>query len=108
MSLKEGITATAVGIAGIVGLAGLSYVGLQWSGFMRGEAEKIRYDVHKESQAYRDGMQRNLSQLHQDYVNADAAGRQVIILSVRHQYSQTDTSEYPAFLQSFLSEAGVY
>lgn len=69
--------------------------------------EEIRYDITKESAAYRDGMQRNLSQLQTQYNAADTAGKLGIKSAVRHQYSQTDTSEYPAYLQTFLAQMGL-
>ena len=108
MSVKEGIAGVGVAIVGVVGLGALSYGALHWQGFLGKAAEEIRYDIHKESQAYRDGMQRTLSQLQQDYASADAAGKQAIMLTVRHQFSQVDTSEYPAYLRDFLITAGVY
>jgi hypothetical protein len=69
--------------------------------------EEIRYDIQKESQAHRDGLQRNLSQLMIQHDAAGTAGRVGIQATVRHQYSQADTAEYPAHLQTFLSQMGL-
>lgn len=69
--------------------------------------EEIRYDIQKESQAHRDGLQRNLSQLMIQHGSADSAGKVGIRATVRHQYSQADTAEYPAHLKSFLSQMGM-
>jgi len=69
--------------------------------------EEIRYDIQKESQAHRDGLQRNLASMQTDYLNADSAGKAVIEAAVRHQYSQVDTSEFPPHLQQFLNQVGM-
>jgi len=71
-------------------------------------SESIRYDIQKESQAHRDGLQRNLMAMQTDYLAADAAGKSAIIAAVKHQYSQADTSEFPAHLKDFLRTAGIY
>lgn len=105
--MKEGFKIAGIGIASIVGLGLLSWGGLHWSGFLAKQREGIRYDIIKESQAHRDGMQRNLMQMQTDYLSADTAGKAAISAAVRHQYSQADTSEYPAHLQTFLRDMGI-
>lgn len=100
------ITIAAV-IALFAFIFGLQSLGMVSSSFFGKWREEIRYDIHKESQTYRDGMQRNLSQLQQDYINADEAGKAAIRAAVLHQYSQTDTSEYPLYLQAFLRQMGI-
>lgn len=101
-----------VGVGGIAlaiaTLMGLSLGGLYWAGFLGKEAEKIRYDIHKESQSYRDGMQRELGRIKLEWDKADHTGRVGIEAHVRDTYSQTDTSEYPSHLKDFLSQIGVY
>lgn len=92
----------------LVVMFGLSSLGMVSKSFFGTWNEQIRYDIHKESQTYRDGMQRNLSQLLIDYRKADPAGQAAIKATVRHQYSQTDTSSYPAHLKDFLRETGAY
>lgn len=86
---------------------GLGSMGMISKSFFGKWGEEIRYDITKESAAYRDGMQRNLSQMQTDYNSADTAGKIGIKQAVRHQYSQTDTAEYPAYLKSFLAEMGI-
>lgn len=83
----------------VAGMLGKSFFGT-WN-------ESIRYDIQKESQAHRDGLQRNLSAMQIDYLAADSAGKAAIAASVRHQYSQADTSEFPSHLTSFLSQIGL-
>lgn len=71
--------------------------------------EEIRYDILKESQAHRDGLQRNLASLKSQYDSADTAGRVGITATIKHQYSQEDTSEFPQYLKDFLRDAaGIY
>lgn len=71
--------------------------------------ENVRHEIHKESTAHRDGMQRNLSALLNDYNAATSNAQKIgIIATVKHQYSQEDTSTYPAYLQDFLGVAGIY
>lgn len=99
-------------IAGIVALFGIIF-GLNVMGMFSKEFfgkwnEQIRYDIHKESQSYRDGMQRELGRIQMEWSKADLAGRIGIEAHVRDVYSQTDTSEYPNHLKSFLSQIGVY
>lgn len=97
-----------LGLAGTIALMFVLNVGGMYSKAFFGKwDEQIRHDIQKESQAYKDGMQRNLMSMQTDYNNADAAGKAAIKAAVRHQYSQTDTSGYPAHLQSFLASMGL-
>lgn len=101
------VTYAAMALGGLALVLLLSYGTLHWSGFLGKAAEQIRYDIRKESASYRDGMQRQLMTLKLQYESADSAGKVGIRQAVRHQYSQTDTSEYPALLQSFLRDMGL-
>lgn len=93
----------------VIGLNfGLASLGMISKSFFGKWAEEIRYDITKESAAYRDGMQRNLMQLQTDYLSADGAGKAAIKAAIKHQYSQTDVSEYPAHLKTFLASVGIY
>lgn len=94
-------------IAFFVGMFVLNVGGMYSKSFFGKWNEEIRYDIQKESQAHRDGLQRNLSQLMIQHGSADAAGKAGIRATVMHQYSQTDTSEYPTHLQTFLSQMGL-
>jgi len=85
----------------------LRSVGLIGDSFFNPWAEEIRYDTQKESQAHRDGLQRNLASLMNQYNAADSAGKTGIQATVRHQYSQADTSEFPVYLQTFLAQMGL-
>ena len=87
---------------------GLASLGMISKSFFGKWGEEIRYDITKESAAYRDGMQRNLMQLQTDYLSADGAGKTAIKAAIKHQYSQTDVSEYPDHLKTFLASVGIY
>ena len=101
----------AAGFAALVAVLALNFalasMGMISKSFFGQWNEQIRYDIVKESAAYRDGMQRNLMQMQTDYLSADGPGQAAIRAAVRHQYSQTDTSEYPAHLKSFLDQMGM-
>jgi GH18 family chitinase len=98
------IAGTILFLAVMFGLKSLNMISYDFFGTWK---EEIRYDIQKESQAYRDGMQRNLSDLKFQYDKADSYGRIGIRETVRHQYAQTNTSEYPPYLQSFLAQMGL-
>lgn len=98
-------------VLGIIGFFLLLFVlnvgGMFSKSFFGKWNEEIRYDIQKESQAHRDGLQRNLMAMQTDYLAADAAGKAAIQAAVRHQYSQADTSEFPPHLQQFLAQMGL-
>lgn len=107
--MKEHLRMALWGSAVVVGLFGLTAIGLFGKSVFAPWAEQIRYDTHKESQTYRDGMQRTLDGMIADYNRADAAGRIGIKEAIRHQFSQVDTSEFPAYQQDFLRNTiGIY
>ncbi len=108
MSKLKIIGGGLLAVALIIGLNfALASMGMISKSFFGKWNEQIRYDITKESAAYRDGMQRNLSQMQTDYLAADGAGKTAIQAAIKHQYSQTDTSEYPAYLKSFLAQMGL-
>jgi len=96
----------AIVIAGLLGFGIISYGGLHWAGFLGKAREQIRHDIFKESQAHRDGMKNELNRLYVAYQSADTAGKIGISNAVRDQFASVDTADYPAHLQSFLSQVG--
>ena len=94
--------AVFIWIAGIVAFLAVMFVmnvgGMYSKSFFGKWNEEIRYDIQKESQAHRDGLQRNLSQLMIQFNSADASGKVGIKMTTMHQYSQVDTTSYPAHL----------
>lgn len=100
-----------VAAAGVIGVsAALTVGGIHWQGFLGRLWEQQRYEIHKESQAYRDGMQRTLDDLMQEFRKAEnVAARIGVKEAIRHQFSQTDVSRLPAYQQDFLrNEIGIY
>ncbi len=100
-------------VAGIVAFFGVLFALNVWGmvnkSFFGKWNEQVRHEIHKESTAHIDGMQRNLGTLMNDYNVATTNAQKVgIMAAVKHQYSQEDTSKYPAYLQDFLREAGIY
>jgi hypothetical protein len=66
--------------------------------------EQVRYDTFKESQAYNDGMARELSSLRLQWASADIVRKSVIKAAVLQQYGAYDRARLPADLQSFMDE----
>lgn len=95
-------------IALMILLFGMNFLGLEMSGILGKRAEEIRHEIQMESTAHIQGMQRNLQSMMNDYNSADQAGKAGIIASVKHQYSQEDTSNYPQYLKDFLRKADIY
>lgn len=96
-------------VGAVLGLMAVSYLSLQWGGFLGQAAEQIRYDIHKESQAYRDGVQRNIGNMIQQWTSANPAERTAIEATMRHQVSQVNINELPQYQQDFLRNTiGVY
>ena len=99
-------------VGGLLAIFALSFVlnsmGMISNSFFGKWQEEIRHEIQMESTAHIQGMQRNLSALLNDYNAADNTGRIGIIAAVKHQYSQEDTGDYPAYLRDFLSTAGIY
>ncbi|MCG7628957.1 hypothetical protein MHM88_14190 [Epibacterium sp. MM17-32] len=104
------ILAWIAGIAAVFAVMfGLNVMGMFGKSFFGKWNEQIRYDIHKESQTYRDGMQRTLDGLMNEFRKADTVGKIGIKETIRHQFSQTDVSRLPAYQRDFLStEIGIY
>lgn len=99
------------GLLTLVVLGGLTYFSMFGKEFFAKWNEQIRYEVQQESQAHRDGLRRNLSQMQIQYAAADAAGKTAIAAAARQQYGQIDSrqiEEMPDNLQDFLRTVGVY
>lgn len=109
--MKTVLSILAIIVAVFVGGFALKSLGMIEAKFFNSWFESNRYEVQKESAAYRDGLQRNLSQLMNDYNAADAAGKAGIIAATKHQYAQVNKEhidEMPQYLQDFLRTAGIY
>ena len=102
----ENVKLGLYGVAGIVGLGLLTWGGIYVNGFFNAEREAQRTNVLKESQAYTDGMRTQLNNLYLEYQKADSAGKVGIANATRDMFASVDTTEYPAYLQTFLYQVG--
>lgn len=93
-------------VGGIVGLGLLTWGGIYVNGFFNAEREAQRTNVLKESQAYTDGMRTQLNNLYLEYQKADSAGKVGIANATRDMFASVDTTEYPNYLQTFLTQVG--
>ena len=94
------------GTVAVVGLGLLTWGGIYVNGFFNAEREAQRTNVLKESQAYTDGMRTQLNNLYLEYQKADNAGKMGIANATRDIFAAVDTADYPAYLQSFLTQVG--
>ena len=87
-------------VMGILGFLG-NYIGFFNYAFFAPKQEQVRYNVFKESQAYNDGMIRDLEDLKMTYQQADANGKTALKGTILHRFSIYDKNRLPADLQSF-------
>ena len=102
---KTKIVLYSVATISMLGLFTLG--GIYVNGFFNSVREEQRTRVLKESQAYTDGMRKQLNDLYLEYQKADATGRIGISNAVRDIFSAVDTTDYPEYLQTFLRQTGV-
>lgn len=100
MKQATGIIATILATAALV--FGLAYGGFALYRYFAPKYEGVRYDVHKESQAYRDGMVRRLRNLQLEYLKASAEHRQVIASVIRHEAADFPEAHMPEDLRRFI------
>ena len=81
---------------------------IQWSLFGQW-GESIRYDIQKESQAYNDGLSRELDHLMRDLESAESATeRNTINQIIHHKFSQATLDRLPQYQKDFLRARGIY
>lgn len=97
---------TLIIVGSILGLMALSVGGIYWAGFTGSIAEGQRNRIVKQSQAYTDGMEKELTRYWVEYNRSEAAGKSVIAAAVRNTFASVDTEGYPSHLQTFLHEVG--
>jgi hypothetical protein len=76
----------------------LSYEGYK---FFAPRYEQVRYDTFKQSQAYNDGMLRDLYDLQREYNSADAEHKGAMKALIIHRFEIFDKNRLPADLQTF-------
>jgi len=104
--MNDGLKITGIAVAAAVGLGLLTWGGIYVNGFFNAAREAQRTNVLKESQAYTDGMRTQLNNLYLEYQKADNAGKMGIANATRDIFAAVDTADYPAYLQTFLTQVG--
>lgn len=83
----------------ILGAGGyLSYLAYS---FYAPRYEQVRYNTFKESQAYNDGMIRDLQNLQMEYMQANDEQKAMMKSIIIHRFSVYDTTRLPYDLQAF-------
>jgi hypothetical protein len=99
--MKDFLAFVALCAFGLLALTGLSYYGLQMAGYFQPKYEQVRRNVFMESQAYNDGMMRDLQNLQLEYQRTDDAGKAIIRSAVLHRLAAYDPNRLPADLRDF-------
>ena len=86
----------------IIVTLGLAFLSLEVRRFFGPRHEQIRFQIHKESQSYRDGLVRRIRNLQIEHSKATDAHAEVIASTIRHEIADVDISIFPADLQRFL------
>lgn len=80
---------------------GLGYLSYLAYSFYAPRYEQVRYNTFKESQAYNDGMLRDLQNLRMDYLKADKEQKAALRAITLHRFSVYDAEKLPADLRQF-------
>ena len=80
---------------------GLNYAGYLQYSFFAPKYEQVRNDTFKNSQAYNDGMVRELYKIKAQYLAADADGKTALKGYAQHEFSVYDRNRLPPDLQAF-------
>ena len=100
-------TAQGMGVAlqlviwGAIVFFGMGVIGFTWYKFSAPAIEQVRYDTFKNSQAYNDGMLRDLYDLKRDYDSADAEHKGAMKALIIHRFEIYDKARLPTDLQTF-------
>jgi hypothetical protein len=96
--LRWGITLiVTIGILGFLG----NLLGFYSFKFFAPKVEQVRYDTFKQSQAYNDGMVRDLENLRLEYMQANPDQRVAMKAIILHRFSVYDINRLPMDLQAF-------
>jgi hypothetical protein len=80
---------------------GLDFFGFANYSFFSPKVEKVRYDTFKESQAYNDGMIRDLEEMKMQYISAGPEQKDALRAIILHRFSVYPVEKMPADLRSF-------
>lgn len=100
------IVAFIVGIG--VLLFGLSYGAWSLNNYFQPKYEQTRYNTFKQSQAYNDGMLRELSSLQMEYMKSPADQKAALSAVIIHKFEVYDITRLPPDLQLFYHQVKGY
>lgn len=95
------LTSIIWGSLGLVAVAAVG-TGLYW--FTAPAYVAIQNRTFHESQAYNDGMARDLDNMRLAYLSADAGAKAAIRATIQHRFAGYDADRLPLDLQAFLAE----
>lgn len=93
-----GILAAIIGLCFVLNLAGLASFS-----FFAPKAEQVRYNTFKESQAYNDGVIRELYAYRIQYDQANPGQKMAMRGAIMHEVSTYPKERLPAELQQFVT-----
>lgn len=96
-----GLLSIAFALIVIMGIS-VSYVRV--ANYITPAMVDIENNAFHQSQAYNDGMARDLDELKMAYDTATPEGKESIKASIRHRFASYDYSKLPPDLQQFLSQ----
>jgi len=82
-------------------IGGLGYISYMAYAFYAPKYEQVRYDTFKQSQAYNDGMIRDLQELKRDYIAANDEQKGALKALTLHRFEVYDINRLPPDLRSF-------
>ena len=83
---------------------GLNYFGLMQSSFFSPRIEAVRNKTFQESQAYNEGMLRDLQNIQLEYIKATPEGKSVLKSIAIHRFEVYPIDKLPPELQLFYSQ----
>ena len=109
---RDGAAAVGVGFGAIVGflivlgllVAGITAIGLGISWYATPAQVSIENKTFHESQAYQDGMARDLEEMRMSYLDASDVKKDAIRATVRARFSGFRADRLPESDQAFLAE----
>jgi hypothetical protein len=104
--MRDLFSAVGAVIFGIAVIMGISFLGYESYKFFAPRYEQVRYDTFKQSQAYNDGMLRDLYDLQREYNAADTEHRGAMKALIQHRFEVFDRNRLPNDLQVFYNSLG--
>lgn len=99
--MKDFFSAIGAFVLIIAGCAGIGYLSYVAYSFYSPRYEQVRYNTFKESQAYNDGMLRDLQNARIEYMKADKEQKAALRAITLHRFSVYDVDKLPADLRQF-------